>query len=235
MQELLEGTFKRDSSGGCVITRDRVDGKPPPAAFELVSLKRVEDSALWWSYHRHRWQVNSKRGYGVDCTPLSLVPGTSGTAKTTKAVSELLGVLDEFNNEHFLFHGSSPEAVVGISTSGFRIDLAGSSAGAAFGPGAYLAEASTKSDEYSKPDCNGVYAMLICRVCLGKVARTEHFVWEEKSAQELVTTVMKGEKYDTLLGDRESFRGTYREFLAFQSDAVYPEFILGYRRKGPGY
>mmetsp|Transcript_36115 Transcript_36115/g.100254 ORF Transcript_36115/g.100254 Transcript_36115/m.100254 type:complete len:135 (-) Transcript_36115:121-525(-) len=134
-----------------------------------------------------------------------------------------------------MLHGTNPTAVADISTSGFRIDLAGTGAGSAFGPGAYLAEASSKSDEYARPDEDGLYTMLICRVCLGKVARTERSVWEDTSARDLVETVKQGDSYDSLLGDRESFRGTYREFVVYNPDAIYPEFILTYRRTGPGY
>eukprot|EP00971_Amphidinium_carterae_P195078 3871201-Amphidinium_carterae.1 len=66
--------------------------------------------------------------------------GTSGTAKTTLAVKSFLSHLDELSNEHYLFHGSSSAAVESITESGFPIDLAGNSAGVAFGRGAYFAE-----------------------------------------------------------------------------------------------
>merc|ERR1712110_888950 len=75
--------------------------------------------------------------------------------------------LDSAANEVYLFHGSNSDGAFGISESGFRMDLSGSNAGSMFGRGAYFAECSSKSDEYSKEGKNayrGIYAMLICRV-----------------------------------------------------------------------
>jgi hypothetical protein len=36
--------------------------------------------------------------------------------------------------------------------------------------------------------------------------------------------------YHSVLGDREKCRKTYKEFVVFASDQVYPEFIVTYKR-----
>ena len=38
-------------------------------------------------------------------------------------------------------------------------------------------------------------------------------------------------QYDSVLGDREKCSGTYREFIVFDDDLVYPEFIVKYRHE----
>ena len=51
------------------------------------------------------------------------------------------------------------------------MDLAGSNAGTLYGRGIYLAEASSKSDEYCAEASWrtwGKYCMLLCRVCFGE-------------------------------------------------------------------
>ena len=134
-------------------------------------------------------------------------------------------------NEVYLFHGTSITSAEGISKTGFRIDLAGSAAGAAFGKGAYFAERSTKSDEYvvETPVKIGLsqethYAMLLCRVCLGELYRITDF---DRSAER---HVLGSSKYDSLLGDREAVRGTYREFIVYDGAQVYPEYVIIYKR-----
>lgn len=51
-------------------------------------------------------------------------------------------------NESYLFHGTNPESAQCIARDFFRMERAGSSAGSMFGPGIYLAENASKSDEH---------------------------------------------------------------------------------------
>jgi len=70
-------------------------------------------------------------------------------------------------NEAYSFHGTSPVGAVGIGESGLDLGMVGSNVGTMFGAGAYMAEASSKSDEYASEDTSGVfagrYALLLCR------------------------------------------------------------------------
>ena len=134
-------------------------------------------------------------------------------------------------NEVYLFHGTSITSAEGISKTGFRIDLAGSAAGAMFGKGAYFAERSTKSDEYVKPTRIKIglseethFAMFLCRVCLCELYRITDF---DRSAER---KVLGSKDYDSLLGDREAASGTYREFIVYDADQVYPEYVIIYKR-----
>lgn len=223
LEAALELTFKRSSDGTAHSTRDRQGGKP--RRFRLAQAYRVEDSHLWKAYARHRASLGS-------CEPISACVGPGGPPKTAAVPG--LPELSPDVNETYLFHGTSPEAAQSIIHSGFRIDLAGTSAGCAFGKGAYLAEACTKSDEYAKHGeglFSQMYAMLLCRTSLGRVVRVEDFYHSSSTVRSLVDDeIISQNVYQCLLGDREAAVGTYREFIVFQREQIYPEFVLLYHR-----
>lgn len=142
-----------------------------------------------------------------------------------KALQEILGKTDLSSNEQWLFHGTSREAVENISDREFRLDKAGSHRGTLYGKGIYFAECATKADEYCVEDADGYCWMLLCRVALGTVMVCK----EKKPSPDILEQCIAG-KYDSLIGDRWTAVGTFREFILFDSDQVYPAFILRYKR-----
>lgn len=94
-----------------------------------------------------------------------------------------------------------------------------------YGKAVYLAECSSKADEYSEADDSGLCRMLLCRAALGSilVEREKH-----PSAREIEDEVRR--TYDSLCGDRWAAVGTFREFVLYESSQVYPEYIIHYRR-----
>lgn len=223
LQAALRDTFKRKSDGTASSTKDRPPGERPKD-FRLATAYRIEHSHLWQTYSTFRAQVGP-------CDDFGSCAGPGGRPKTASVRG--LPDLEARVNEAYLFHGTSPEAATGIVHSGFRIDLAGTASGCAFGKGAYLAEASTKSDEYSKHG-DGIfgqmYAMLLCRTVLGRTVRVEDFYHHSDVVKKLVDGIIANSTHDCLLGDRESKVGTYREFIVFKREQIYPEFVLLYHR-----
>ncbi|CAE7882342.1 PARP11, partial [Symbiodinium microadriaticum] len=215
IQQLLDDCFI------AAATRDRKGALPSRLVVEMI--QRVEDSALWQKYPECRARIALKTD---EVTQLEDLPG-SGSCKTTRSLGDLNARLDSSINELYLFHGSSPAGVLGIGSSGFNLDLAGSSAGMMFGPGAYFAEASSKGDEYASEDPSGLFAgkcaMLLCRVVCGELFRVE------AADPRLVQSSRTG-RYDGTLGDREHAAGTYREFVVYDQAQVYPEYVIIYRR-----
>lgn len=134
-------------------------------------------------------------------------------------------------NEVYLWHGTSPHGALGISKEGFRLKYAGTAAGSMYGDGVYLAECCSKSDEYAKDDTDGLYkgqyCLLLCRAVLGEMLtlRVGGTV-----VHNIVDAAMKGGAYDSVLGDREASVGTYREFIVYEEDQVYPEYVILYNR-----
>lgn len=95
----------------------------------------------------------------------------------------------------------------------------------------YLAECSSKSDEYAHDDTTGpykdVYCLLLCRVVLGEILR---LTAGGESIHETISAAINSGCYDSVLGDREASRGTYREFVVYDDSQVYPEYVILYKR-----
>merc|ERR1711871_1398279 len=130
-----------------------------------------------------------------------------------------MGQLDQTCNEWVLWHGTSIAGAKAICETDFKQSFAGSATGTLYGPGTYFAESCTKADEYAKSDDSGEYVMLLVRVVGGRVRYTAE---PEPDAQALTNDVLHGD-YDTVLGDREKCRNTFKEIVVFGSDQAYPE------------
>eukprot|EP00928_Gymnodinium_smaydae_P016919 TRINITY_DN16418_c0_g1_i1.p1 TRINITY_DN16418_c0_g1~~TRINITY_DN16418_c0_g1_i1.p1 ORF type:complete len:490 (+),score=23.39 TRINITY_DN16418_c0_g1_i1:97-1566(+) len=221
-------------------TRDRHGSVPKRLVVRKV--QRIEVLSLWNRYARQRRQMLLARG-GLPCTPVaelgrlhgSVGRRSSGAAGCGKPVRtqeicddapDLLGPCQREVNEHYLFHGTSPTGALGIIKRGFDFSKAGTSTGLMFGPGAYFAEASSKFDEYAQPDeLSGMCAVLVCRVVCGEMHHTTGRPDRTMLADPSFTA-----KFDGILGDREAAVGTYREFVVFRPEQIYPEYLVIYDR-----
>lgn len=213
VQQLVDHSFVSKS------TRDR-RGREMPLRLEVTEVVRVENSAAWIAFDAERTRLHGRASNGAELHP-AVLTSTLGH----ESLGSVLGELEEASQEHWLFHGTTAAAVQGISDSKFRLDLAGSHRGTMYGKGMYLAECSSKADEYAEVDENGNCRMLLCRAALGRVLRNcdRHPKREELEAQ-----CKAG--YDSLCGDRLAAVGTFREFVLFNSSQVYPAYIIHYRR-----
>lgn len=152
--------------------------------------------------------------------------------------------LDPSINEWRLLHGSKLEACKSISKDNFRLKMAGrgatwkeagKSAGTPlYGYGVYLAESSTKADEYAEPITDGLpldigcCSMLVCRVVGGlcRLVDTNEF-----DTDELRKDILDG-PYHSVFGDRMvKLKKPFREIVVYNADQVFPEYILYYKRK----
>jgi hypothetical protein len=126
-----------------------------------------------------------KKGKDVDKVP-GLPVRTSGAAKgfTMKAGA----------NEAILLHGTSPDRLLALLSTGFNERYSGTNAGTAFGEGVYLAEDVGKTDQYVGADSaydpssdlhkrlygrtvrhpGDVFYVLVVRAALGFPVRTQH-------------------------------------------------------------
>jgi len=231
LQQMFDATWKD------IVTRDRKGSKP--VRLEVVSVQRMEDSQLWVAYADQKRQI-IERGEFQSILELD-GDYAKGHVLTDGFVRYLThgGQLDQNLNEHYLFHGTSPEAAENIAESGFRLTLAGSHAGTMFGKGAYFSECCSKADEYSSSGTGSrqilgfrgflqkrdEFAMLLCRVRCGKMFRALR-----ASDQAKFVPMIEQGSIDGVLGDREASVGTYREFVVFKEAQIYPEYRVLYRR-----
>jgi len=226
-QALIDGSLKR------VWTRDRGrdsggSQKPVPTGYNVKLVKRNENKKIWRKYWLKKRLIQANILTLDETTPF--VPYTVKTASSSFSdLSE--EPLDQNCNEWLLWHGTSLEGAHSICEEDFKLgDMAGSATGTLYGPGTYFAESSTKSDEYAKEslvDGRRLYTMLLCRVIGGLVKYTDEV---EPNAQDLTDACLHG-RYDSVIGDREKCRNTFREFVSFSSDVVYPEYIIHYERQ----
>lgn len=200
-----------------------------PRNFKLVSAVRNENSKLWRKYVVKKAELQKERrtpgSIIADMQMHSDVVTTKVWQKLESEVSGLAGSIDPEINEWYLFHGTSASASRNICSTDFKMRLAGSATGTLYGKGSYLAESITKADEYSKLE-EGVYTVLLCRVLGGNVLYTA-----ERTPDATALTLACTEKdNDCIIGDRKACSGTYREFVIFDTENVYPEYILKYKR-----
>merc|ERR1712226_1601863 len=100
-----------------------------------------------------------------------------------------------------------------------------------FGNGIYLAEMCSKADEYASDDREGIYvgmrAMLVCRVLAGRMLENA----DQTPDGRALSRQIDGRNYHSLLGDRESAVGSYREFIVYDEAQVLPEYVVVYLHK----
>jgi len=220
IESLLKSTFLG------IPTRDRKDSVP--VRLKLVSVRRVENSALWKQYTLGRHQVKQKRVHR--CTPIE--------RQFNDAIISEQGMpadgssLERGINETYLWHGTAPQAGKSIAEEGFRVDYAGTNAGTMYGRGIYLAECSSKADEYSAEDtsaaASGQFCLLLSRVVLGEVLA---MTTGGESTYTTIKAAIEGGAYDSVLGNRQVAVGTYREFIVYSADQTYPEYVVTYERE----
>jgi len=213
------------TKGGCPCVQP--DGDPGlPSGYIVRRVLRIEDSSMWKRYYDKRTSIGDARSSAAikrfDPEPL--------TNKLASSSAEMFEPLSEELNEVYLWHGTSVRVALAIAQNDFRIDKAGSGAGTMYGRGAYLAESSTKADEYAASEKTGhyknIHAMMLCRACMGK------FYYTTQRDDKLGDRVASGE-YDAVMGDRTKAVGTFREFVVYDADQVYPEYIMLYERIPP--
>jgi len=214
LQQLLNISYKR------IWTRDRkrTGINRVPDEYRLESALQSENYKDWCAYYAKRFhlldQCRSRPGF----FPLSTSSSDTRLVKRHH--------LERGCNEWLLFHGTTQSAAKAICASDFTMDLAGSATGTLYGKGTYFAESITKADEYSTEDCDGLCCVLLCRVAGGRVLLNAE---DSPDGEQLQQCILSGAA-DSILGSRDVAKNTFREFVTFDVDQVYVEYVLFYRR-----
>lgn len=222
-QSLFDTSYKK------TWTRDRTRHNPDrpqvPKGFRVLNVSRNENGHLWKEYFMRlsTLQEQMREDAGTSSRSIDIYDPRTSVASSKFQFGD---VLAHDCNEWYLLHGTNPVAAKDICRSDFTIRTAGSNTGTLYGRGLYFADSITKADEYSKPNSDGVYAVLVCRVLGGRVLYTDAV---NPDPEDLVEQCVSG-PYDTVLGDREKCRGTFKEFVLFDTEDVFPEFIIEYQR-----
>jgi len=227
LQDMVNHTF--NCWGGCRRTRDRRN--PLATSLKVEEVLHVANAENYLGYSRRREEIRAA------FAALDPADRAEDFDIKTQAVS-MKGVsfhpdepVDASINEVWLWHGTSKEGVHGITDTDFDMGRAGSAAGTMFGRGLYFAESCMKSDEYTKADDRNWNPLILCRVTCGRLF---HCDWKRPSdRKEELEEMCRTGGYHCILGDRQKVRGTYREYIVFDNDQVYPEYIVWYSRVEP--
>lgn len=213
-----------DSTHRSVYTRDR-RGQPIPQRLRVESVFEVQNDDVWFNYALRREEIRQElAGSAAKVTVVTDAALQEGSKQTGQVLPG--PPLERDVNEVLLFHGTHPIAADRIAKTNFSINLAGSNAGALYGKGLYLAENTSKSDEYCRPGPGGLCTMLLCRAVLGKAFETAEL---EPNPRACEAAVIRGSSH-SIIGDRLKCRGTFREFVFFDQDQIYPSFLISYQR-----
>lgn len=215
LQDLLNKTYKN------VWTRDRRKSEinKVPKAYDLTRAVRSENFRDWRGYYLKRHLLMHNCG------------GRENFVQRTALTNQVSKLRDRHGiragcNEWLLFHGTDPDAAEKIMGGDFHFDFAGSNTGTLYGRGTYFAESITKADEYAKQNEDGLCCVLLCRVTGGHVLYNDE---AGPDADALQQSVLSG-SYNSILGDREKCRGTFKEYVVFDADQIYVEYALFYKR-----
>jgi hypothetical protein len=198
---------------------------------EVVAASFVENPRLFASYASEVSQVRRAHHEESRAAPVL------GVA-TVPFAEPLLGgeILADEVNECLLFHGARGDVSAVIANDG--IDPRVGSTGGMFGIAAYLAENSSKADQYAEPDAEGICTLVLVRAVLGTpyIARDPApFVKPPCRVGGHAAQPCVHPKFDSVVGEIEAHvQGAvlkrHREFCLYDRTKAYPWIIIKYRR-----
>merc|ERR1711957_728696 len=220
-----------DSTRKAIVTRDRKDG-PIAKGFQVTRVVKVENLSTWEKYLTKRDQVKSRLGKDQAPLPASQWAQYSGEVFTKKLGKEILSMckypqLEDDVNEFLMFHGTKADVAKSITENHFDMNFA--SKDGLFGAGLYFAESSTKSDEYVKGNSSGEFPIILARVTLGNIKYCDAADPTKDPGREALERSCGGTGiHHSVLGDRIKVRKTFREFVVYSAEQVYPHFVVWY-------
>lgn len=197
-----------------------------PRGIEVVRAARLQNWQTWADFHAQQEIIRSeiaqlrKKGSRINNKIASL--------RTSGFLESLRLPMDEETNCVWLFHLISTEAVDKVTASSFDVDQAGHPGGTLYGRGIYLSECSNQVDELSPgPDKDGMRCMLLCRAALGNALLDDALL---PDVVRVVSQCIEG-NHHSVQGNRDKHDpSALRDFVVYDKDQVYPEFVLQYRR-----
>lgn len=229
---------RTDSNGG--------SHAAPPERLEVTRVQRLQNWPAWFQFVSKRESIREqlfKQVLDEDERQREREAGEKGPCAgdgsgrpgrwvcdvpVPEPLKGLLGPEDAATNTVWMFHGITVAKAESMSTNIFDIEHSGVSEGRLYGRGIYLSESSQVIDSHSVENSSSeLRCMLACRVTLGNVLSDESLLPEITS---LVAQCTEGQ-YHSVLGNRSRyFPGSCRDFVVYDRDQVYPEYLIFYRR-----
>ncbi|XP_060082609.1 protein mono-ADP-ribosyltransferase PARP14-like [Ylistrum balloti] len=230
--DLVEHTWEANKIGH---GRDAV-GLYGFTSLKVTNVQRLENIDLFEKYGNARATLFHKAGTVGVFDHAEDISGSKGAIKTANLTDPTLK-RDTFPevNEFYFFHGTKPDILESIMKQGLDFRMSGEKA--MFGQGMYLAESSTKADQYADAKGNrnqDEKTMLLTRVCLGRICLLSQTANTLKRPPCFIVNCNSDtcshsdlERCDSVLGD-----GTwlFREFVLYSQHQSYPEYVITYTR-----
>ncbi|XP_061165013.1 protein mono-ADP-ribosyltransferase PARP15-like [Saccostrea echinata] len=205
---------------------------------KVLKVQRLENIDLYENYSHFRARLFHKAGDIGVFEQLDKIPQSSGNISTTANSADdsvLKSELYPEINEHFLFHGTKADTYNKILSQGLDFRMAGEKG--MFGQGMYLAESSTKADQYTDSKTERTKdekKMFLVRSCLGKI----HLSKTAKHKLHRPPCFQSGcesdscehsefQRCDSVVGDGVWI---FREFVTYHHYQNYPEYLITYVR-----
>ncbi|GFN82155.1 poly [ADP-ribose] polymerase [Plakobranchus ocellatus] len=210
---------------------------------KVTSIKRIENPILFEQYNMNRKYLFDKcKRENRLCKDIGKIGGSKGRVATTENLPSFMKEELYWEiNEHYLFHGTS------VATTLVRNgpDPKVGSSGGMFGKGFYLAERTTKADQYADDKNNRSQpgkklTLIMFRALLGDVflCNDQHASVQSKTSKKLsrppcmkckedVCHCFPQKLHDSVMGDG---KWLFREFVLYDKNLCYPEYIINYTR-----
>lgn len=134
-------------------------------------------------------------------------------------------------NEKLVFHGTNKKSLEQIKIAGFNRSFAGVN-GTVYGAGTYFARDASYSLNYSRPDSDKMYYMLVAEILCGTSGRADSSLKSnplkyDASAQGAVTPVPGKppfDYYDSAVSSGEDI------YVIFHDAQAYPKYVIEFKR-----
>ena len=225
LMDLLHGTRRRHR--GLAPPDGTGEHVRPAPSFHVLKIERIFNPRLMNDYQVQLDNIRGKHGNrpvtGIQPIPLR---GAAGAGPFAHCDDEpIIKRYQEVNgsewNERYLFHGAPADKIEKICQGGLDYRRAGTHMGDLFGMGTYLAEDSSKSDIYAKPDAHGIKCMLVCRVCLGET-------WYTREPLRRISMPPDDRDSVTALRLDEGGCVDHREYVVYERGQAIPEYRIYY-------
>lgn len=208
-----------------------------PTGYMLVSAYRNQNR-MWWARY-----TLARAAILQDCQTSECRMNAPQSSKTPFDQLDSAPLVSQVN-EWRLLHGSSHSSCRSICEKNFDLSCVGVGGTwkkgkelkgePLYGNGVYFAERITKADEYAVPcdtahpdEFHEVCSVLLCRVIGG---RSNVCTKNEIDSSSLRQQVFAG-PHHSVLGDRvQELKKPYREFVVYDRDQIFPEYLLNYIR-----
>eukprot|EP01043_Picozoa_sp_COSAG02_P032794 COSAG02_NODE_2207_length_9517_cov_3.723508_1_plen_916_part_10 len=212
---LMRESILQGHENGCAMGHDMSN-------VQVVRVERVENTLLWQAYHQQKAILRERlKHQGLTCDDIAAVCPLLDKANGR--------VLDAGLNEFRLWHGTKPDVATILATSGFDERVARDTG--LYGAGSYFADAACKSNQYAtETNAQGEHCMLQCRVLMGNHFNTTKNHQNQRRPPLNPTT--PGQPHDSIFaqtGRANNGAQAHNEFIVFQKNQVYPEYILWYK------